>query len=214
MDFFEDLLNNKKKKKDQLKNLYKIPKKDKGENAPKFQPVAPGIYQQADLLFLPNDKGYKYALTVIDTGSNQSDAEPLKTKEQTAIIKAFDTIYGRGYISLPKVMQVDAGKEFGSRVKKWFADQGVSYRVAEVGRHRQQAKVERLNQTIGTLLTKRMSAQELITDKTSRAWVKDLPILIKALNKKKQEDMKKKRPYNPDDKLKCEGDACEGREIC
>ena len=176
---------------------------------PHFQRVEPNIYQQADLLFLPNDKGYKYALTVVDVGSDMSDSEPLKTKEQDEIIKAFNTIYKREYINYPKVMQVDSGKEFGSKVKQYFLTKKIGYRVAQVGRHRQQAKVERWNQIIGTALMKRMSAQELLTEKTSRAWVQDLPLLIKALNRKKKEELGKELMKKPDNKLKCEGDSCD-----
>ena len=175
---------------------------------PHFQRVEPNVYQQADLLFLPNDKGYKYALTVVDVGSDQADAEPLKTKEQDEVIRAFETIYKRGYIKYPKVMQVDSGTEFGSKVKNFFQSKKIGYRVAQAGRHRQQAKVERWNQIIGTALMKRMSAQELLTEETSRAWVQDLPVLIKVLNKKKAQDLKE--TYKPpDNKLKCEGDSCD-----
>lgn len=216
MEFFENLLNvNKTKKtnkkepeKDYLKLLYQIPKKDKGVNMPRFQRVAPDIFQQADLLFMPNDKGYKYALTVIDVGSDMSDAEPLKTKEQDEVLRAFETIYNRGYIKYPKVMQVDAGREFGAKVHNFFTSKKIGFRVAEVGRHRQQAKVERLNQTLGTALMQRMSAQELLTEKTSRAWVQDLPLLIKVLNKKREQQQKEIR-NEPDNKLKCAGDSCE-----
>ena len=206
--FFENLIKPKKKKPEQLKQLYQIPKKDKGDNMPRIQRVEPNIYQQADLLFLPNDKGYKYALTVVDVGNDQADAEPLKTKEQDEIIKAFETIYKRGYINYPKVIQVDSGTEFGSKVKQFFRNRNIGYRVAQVGRHRQQAKVERWNQIIGTMLMKRMSAQELLTEKTSRAWVQDLPALIKVLNRKKKEELGKKLLKAPDNRLKCEGDSC------
>ena len=211
-DFFENLLNSKskprKKEDDYLKLLYQVPQPDKGLNRPKFQPLEPNITQQADLLFLPNDKGYKYALVVVDVGSDMSDAEPLKTKEQTEILQAFKTIYERGKIKLPKRLETDAGREFLGKVKQWFLDNKVGFRPAQAGRHRQQAKVERFNQIIGKALFQRMSAQELLTEKTSRAWVQDLPLLINALNKKKKKQMEDNPPPIQNNLSRCQGDAC------
>ena len=48
----------------------------------------PGYIYQADLLFLPNDEGYKYALVVVDIGSGLCDAEPLKSKKTTEVKSA------------------------------------------------------------------------------------------------------------------------------
>lgn len=62
---------------------------------PHFQSFAPGYTQQADLLFLPHDHGYKYALVVIDNYSRKLDAEPLKSKKAAEVKKAFEKIYKR-----------------------------------------------------------------------------------------------------------------------
>ena len=40
------------------------PKKDVGNNMPRFVHISVGLNQQADLLSLPHDEGYKYALVV------------------------------------------------------------------------------------------------------------------------------------------------------
>ena len=42
-----------------------------GASMPHFQSFEPGLIQQADLLFLPNDHGYKYALVVIGNYSKK-----------------------------------------------------------------------------------------------------------------------------------------------
>ena len=44
-----------------------------------FDVNVPNEVHQADLLFLPHDGGYKYALTVVDVASRYKQAEPLKT---------------------------------------------------------------------------------------------------------------------------------------
>ena len=205
MDFFTDLLN--KKKKDTLiNNIYKVPKKEHGVNLPRFQQLEPDIIHQADLLYLPDDNGYKYALVVIDTGTSITDAEPLKSKDQKEVLRGFKTIYEKRHIlNLPKMMQVDAGTEFKGIVENYFKNNDIAYRIAKIGRHRAQGKVERRNQLIGTYLFKRMVSEEAITGEVSKAWVNDLPKLIKVMNKKTKEQ----KPQKPlPEKTLCSGDTC------
>lgn len=172
-------------KKDSLiTNLYKIPKKDNKTNMPHFQPIEAGYVLQADLLFMPDDAGYKYALTVVDDGSRKIDLEPLKNKDSENVLKAFKEIFKRRYVSMPKYrLEVDAGSEFKGKVKEYFEQHGVIIRVAQVGRSRQQALVERVNQTIATLLFKRQAAQELLTGEDSKEWTEDLSKIVPLYNK-------------------------------
>lgn len=197
-------LDKKKNKNKIIKKLYTLPKKDKGVNAPKFAEVEPDITQQADLLFMPNDEGNKYMLVVIDIGSRKVDAEPLKDKTSETVLSAFKNIYKRKTLNIPKRMEVDDGSEFKGVVKKFFTEKKVFVRVAKPGRHRQQGLVERMNQTIAKALFKRMAAQELLTDETSREWVEDLPKLIKLLNSYAAKRKKQKEPTAP----VCKGDSC------
>ena len=81
-----------------LNNLLKKPKKDSGNNMPHFIVEGPNISQQADLLFLPNDDGFKYSLVVTDIYNSKTDAEPLKNKSAEDVKKAFETIYKRGIL--------------------------------------------------------------------------------------------------------------------
>ena len=55
---------------------------------------------QADLLFLPEDKGYKYALVVVDIATGKTDIEPLKTKQSKEVLDAMKRIYKRKYLTL------------------------------------------------------------------------------------------------------------------
>lgn len=189
-------LTNKKSENSMLKNLYQPVKKDKSVNMPRFQYPDEGLILQADLLFMPDDDGYKYMLTVVDNGSRFMDAEPLKNKDNKSVIEAFKKIFSRKIVSKPKSkLEVDAGSEFKGTVAKYFTDDGIIVRVAAVGRHRQQALVEKANQTLGSLLHKRMAAQEIITGQQSKEWVDDLPLLIKLLNEhiKKRESKRKQK---------------------
>ena len=96
--------------------LFKKPKKDKGHDAAYFHPCPPNKTHQADLLMLPLDKGYKYALVVTDIGSRLSDAEPIKNKESETVLKALKKIYKRGILETPDSIDFDQGTEFKSVV--------------------------------------------------------------------------------------------------
>src|ERR1700733_12883281 len=100
MTDYEELFGFKTQKKKDRKTenvtdkLLEVPKKDNKTNMPHFERIGPNIAQQADLLFLPDDNGYKYALVVADIGGHRlCDAEPLKNKDQQSVLKAFKAIY-------------------------------------------------------------------------------------------------------------------------
>ena len=160
----------------QLHNLYKKPIKDKGVNMPHFQVLEKNLIHQADILYLPHDNGYKYALVVVDSHDRSVDAEPLKEKDSKTITAAFKKIYSRKILKEPQKIEVDNGTEFKGETKKYFEEIGVAIRTALPGRHRMQAMVERKNQEIGTALSKRMTAQELLTGEESTEWIEDLQI--------------------------------------
>lgn len=187
----------------ELFNLYKPPIPDEGDNQPHIPVYTPGFVQQADLLFLPTDNGYKYMLVVVD-GSRKLDAEPLKSKSSAAVMQAFKNIYERGLLKFPQTLQVDPGTEFKADVKQYFNSNGANIRYGKPGRHRQQALAERANQTIGRVIHLRQSGQELLTGQPSTEWVDDLPKIIKAMNeisKKTGVKMTLEEPV-------CEGDSC------
>jgi len=207
--FFKSMFNKPKRKAKINKvkyvdKLYEIPKKDKGLNQAKFMPMNPDLSHQADLLFLPNDNGYKYALTVVDVGSRLTDAEPIKDKTAKTIINAFKSIYSRDYLNFPKVIQTDSGTEFKGDLKKFFEDKKINMRYAKPYRHRQQGLIEARNKTIGKALFKLMTAREALTGEESKDWIEELPVLIKQLN----EAIEKKPIKRPPENILCEGDAC------
>lgn len=201
MDFYDELINAPRKRKKNneapkiLQNLYKVPKRDPRNLQPTFMVPKPNKIQQADLLHLPHDNGYKYALVVADDHSKLCDATPLKDKTAQAVVDGFKRIYSHGILKKPVLMEVDDGGEFKSVVVPFFHDQGIEIRVAQPGRHRMQGIVERRNQLIGTALLKRQAAEELKTGQPATGWINDLPFLIKALNKKAINNLKARKKY-------------------
>lgn len=208
--FLVSSVKNRKNLKDELLyQLYKTPTKDKGDNIPHMVTIAPNKIQQADILYLPEDDGYKYALTVVDTGSRLVDVEPMKNKSSLDTLKAIQSIYKRKILKLPQEqMQVDSGSEFKGEFKKFFEDKGVFVRYAQTGRSRQQALVESRNYAIAKPLLMRMTAQELITGETSREWLFYLPSVVKFLNKRYKVVYKKPTEKEVFADFKCDGQSC------
>ena len=114
-DFDPKQLPKQKLKKQIIYKLYKRVKKDKGKNMPHYRVEDPGIVASADLLFLPHDNGYKYALVVVDNATRKVDAEPLKNKTAEAVLKAFVKIFNRG--------------KFRNQAQKWRLMMVVNSRV-------------------------------------------------------------------------------------
>ena len=156
---------------------------------PTFDVDFPNAVHQADLLFLPHDKlfrkVYKYALTVVDVASRFKAAEPLTSKESSEVSKAFQTIYKRGPLRWPKILQVDPGREFMGETTKEMAKHDVRIRRGNVNVHRDQGIVERFNRTLGERLFSFQYGQEMnFKDRTrSTEWVKRLPEVVSALNR-------------------------------
>lgn len=193
MEKFIETLKNKEN--NTLNNLYKIPKKENTGNIPSIQIMEKNFMHFADILFLPMDKGFKYALVVTDANSKLTDAQPLKNRNSTAVINAFNKIYSRDYLDFPFVIVMDSGTEFKGKTKEYLEENKVRVRYALTNRHRQIAPVEAKNKQIGTILLKKQAFNELKTGKDDRKWVDDLPIVIKYINEKAKPIEKYKSDY-------------------
>ena len=106
------LLNGKKSKTDIVSQLYKIPKKDVDVEATEFTRIAENKIQFIDTLYLPNDKGFQYALVIVDQGSRKMDMEPMKERKSSDIVTALKKIYRRKILLKPIVIVSDVGAEF------------------------------------------------------------------------------------------------------
>ena len=147
-----------------------------------FDVTVPNEVHQADLLFLPHDHGYKYALTVVDIASRFKQAEPLKTKTSTEVASAFERIYRKSPLRWPNLLQVDPGKEFQGAVLTTMKHHNVTIRQGHTELHRDQGIVERFNITLAERLFGYQYAKEFIQEGRSREWVKRLPGVVAALN--------------------------------
>jgi hypothetical protein len=175
-----NLLTNKKEN-NTLTNLTKIPPKEPRNVAPHTYAPVKNATQQADLLHLPDDDGYRYLLVVVDIATRLTDAQPLKSKDSEEVKKALIKIYKRKYISKPLRLEVDSGSEFKGVFKTYF-DKLFKIITKMVGRHRQQSVVETKNYQIGKILNLRMLAEEINNDEDSHSWVDIIPEVIKLIN--------------------------------
>jgi hypothetical protein len=139
---------------------------------------------------MPADKppkkrdAFKYILVVVDVATGHTDAVPLIKRDSPYVLAAYKTIIRREPLrnNPTFILQVDSGSEFKSVFKDYLEKDGVRLRLGKVGRSRQQAIVEARNKTIATALFNRMTAQELLTNEQSNAWVRFLPDVIKEIN--------------------------------
>ena len=161
-------------------NLTKVPQKEKVQ--PQFNDFEKGFTHQMDILFLPNDDGYRYALVVIDNASRIGDTRAMKVKSAKETLKAVKEIYRGKYLKWPERIETDSGGEFEGIFNKELKKRGISHKVGRPHRSRQEALVEYLNGVIGKSVMTRQTAEELKTGETSRQWVEDLPKIMRVYN--------------------------------
>lgn len=187
-EFVKDL--KRSKKTSELNQLFKKPVPETKGQIPIAQVFEKNVYHQADVLYMPEDDGYKYLLGVIDLYDGSCDAEPLKERDNKSIIEGFKTIYHRKYLEYPVFITLDQGSEFKGQTQDYFDNIGTYVKYALTGRSRQLATAERFNQRVQSVLFKRMASQELLTGEPSKEWVGDLKELIELLNEKKKKPLK------------------------
>ncbi|KAL9950721.1 hypothetical protein ACROYT_G043267 [Oculina patagonica] len=111
------------------------------------------------------------------------EAEPLTSKDSTEVAKGFQTIYRRSALKWPQMLQVE-GREFMGAVTKEMENHKTYIRHGRVNIHRDQAIVERFNQTLAERLFGYQYGVEMNLPSGQRltAWVKRLPEVVAALN--------------------------------
>ncbi len=182
-------------KNQELYNLYKVPKNDKGDQIPHtdLSDIPVGNVYQCDILYMPSEKeqtNIMYALVVVDPSSGICDAEPLTELNSLQTVKALKTIFKRKILKMPLLkMQTDSGPEFKKEFRKYLNEQGIVVRYGKAGRSRSQAFVESRNKEIAKCLFMLMSSKELLTSQINKEWTSYLPHVVKYLNR----NMKKSR---------------------
>lgn len=145
-----------------------------------------GVTSQADLLYMPNDDGYRYILVVVDIVSRKIDAEPLDSKQPKEIMYAFESIFSRNYLKEKdiKYLYTDPGTEFNNKeVHEFFEDKNIFLRHCLANRKKSMAIVESYNGVISHALQTMMSVKSLSEKDRINKWVEKLREIIKELNK-------------------------------
>ena len=171
--------------------IYQIYKaKPKAIKFPHYTQTTPNHTHQIDLLFLPHDQKYKYALTVIDIASRYKEAEPLKTKKASEVSQAIQSIYDRSPLNFPTVIMADFGHEFMGEFIKLM--QTHDTKISRSLNKKKVAFVERFNRTLSEKLFAHQYANEIESKEIilanepkpgrSLEWVDRLPDVIAAMN--------------------------------
>lgn len=181
-EFYQSIKKNAKAN-TELNQLYKKPVPETSHQMPISQVFTKNIYHQGDTLYMPTDGKFKFMIVICDMYDGALDAEPIMEVNNVEALRAIKEIYKRDYLKFPKFITFDRGQEFkGDDILEFFKINKTNVKYALTARHRQLANVERANQKIGTILFKRMAAQELLTGEPDSTWVEDLKPLIKVLN--------------------------------
>ena len=192
------------KNKQEITQLFKIPLKEARKLMPHFINYEANNTHQADILYLPDDDGFRFCLVVVDIATNKCDAVAIKVIDSKTVLKAIVSIYKRGILKMPKELITDKGSEFNGDFAKYFKFHKVFLKNALAGRKRQVGLVERRNQILGTILHMKMYSQELLTGEINRDWVDDLKDIVEKINERYGH-----APYTDDELDKKYGDPFE-----
>ena len=131
-----------------------------------------------------NNKIYKYCLCIVDVASRYKWAVSLTDKTSSSVAKAFKKVYSNSNCPLtwPKLLMINPGSEFKSDCKELMENHNVKIKIGTS--KRSQAIVERFNYTLAKRLFQLQDASNLLLpiSKRSKAWVKNLYIIIDNLN--------------------------------
>ena len=180
--------------------LLEVPKKEKKLETPTTDVFERNNTHQIDLLYLPDDKGYKYALVCVDLAyPRYIGVEKLKNKKPEAVKTALLEIYKKykKYLKLPDILECDMGSEFKGDFMEYFNKKGLYIRYKKTGRHRQQACVEAVNGVLVHYLFYNMLSNEIHLESKEIVgdWIDNIDELVELLNYLKS-DMPKEQIKN------------------
>ena len=198
------------KKNSKILKLSTPPEKEGNKNTPNFPVYKLNMWQQADLLHLPETKkGYKYLLVVVDL-SRFAKTYPLKTTKAEDVLKGFKNIYDNSKLKPPGVIQFDGGPEFKGEIKDYFENKKTTIKYNKPHRSRQNAVVENLNNVIGHIVGLRQNRYQLKKGKKSKSWIKYIKPIVNAYNETEKDRLKEAIKESKDPKPpRCSGKSCE-----
>jgi hypothetical protein len=91
----------------ELNSLMKQPMKELVGEMPYFNNFIPNFTHQCDVLWMPTASRFNRILIVVDTHTKKCDAEPMIGETSTTNAKALATIYKRGILKKPKLIEFD-----------------------------------------------------------------------------------------------------------
>ncbi|KAK1194525.1 POK7 protein, partial [Pygoscelis papua] len=132
---------------------------------------APGEYWQIDFTELPRKGGLKYLLVLMDTYTGWPEAFPCRTNKAKEVVKILlKEIIPR--FGVPLGMSSDRGPHFIAKVVTEISRLlGISWDLHTPYRPQSSGKVERMNYTLKTQLSK-------ICQETSMNWTQALPLAL------------------------------------
>jgi len=158
----------------------------------------PNDVHQADILYMPYDKvgriTYLFCLNVVDVASRYKASIPIGAISITnrqgiltskTIARSLEKIYNNPKCPLvwPNIFLSDKGPEFKGTCERLLKEHGVKIQKAKS--KRTMGIVERYNRTLTERLFRIQDAHDLLSlhlSERSRAWVKNLPIIVKDIN--------------------------------
>lgn len=172
---------------------------------PKYIPRAsfssittPNKLHQADVVYMPYDKvnriTYLFCLNIVDVASRYKESIPIgaySVKDRQGILtsktiaQALKKVYNDPECPLvwPETFLTDKGSEFKGDCEKLMKEYGVKIQKAK--NKNTMGIVESYNRTLIERLFRSQNASDLLTlhmNKISRAWVKNLTIIVEYIN--------------------------------
>ncbi len=160
------------------------PKKAQLENH--FSIAITDMMHQIDILYLPEDKGYRYTLCVVDVASRFKAARPLKTRMASEYIEQLMDIYEN---EMNPPIEINSDSEFAV-LKTWCNKNKINLRINKPSNHC--AFVENFNKELARLIFKDQHIVEMETHQSDTKWVNKLQKYVKALNNRKTRLIKMK----------------------
>lgn len=135
--------------------------------------------------YSPENKGYKYILTVIDIFSKYAYAMALKSKDSSSVVEAMKRIFKKSQFSPPKNIHSDQGKEF---FNKKFRELMTKLNINHYHTYSKMKAsiVERFNKTLKNKMWPRFNLQGHYN------WTSILDDIIKEYNNTKHRTVKMK----------------------
>ncbi len=158
--------------------------------------TTPNEIHQADVLYMPYDKigriTYLFCLNIVDVASRYKVSVPIgvySVKDRQGILTsktialALEKVYDDPECPLvwSKLLITDRGSEFKGECEKILGEHGTRFQKAKS--KYTMGIVERYNQTLTEKLFHFQDASDLLDlSEMSRAWVKNLPIVVEDIN--------------------------------